>query len=67
MPPATRERIFEKFHRLDPDQRRGVSGAGLGLYIARELAERQGGRISLEPAEAGTRMAFDLPALESPA
>lgn len=65
MPPATRERIFEKFHRLDPEQRRGVGGAGLGLYIARELTERQGGRIALEASERGTRMAVDLPALES--
>ncbi len=65
IPPATRERVFERFHRLDPDQRRGVGGAGLGLYIARQLTERQGGRIALEPAETGTRMAVDLPVLES--
>ena len=67
VPLGEHERIFEKFHRLDPEQRRGVGGAGLGLYIARELTERQGGRIALEAAEQGTRMTVDLPALESAA
>jgi PAS domain S-box-containing protein len=64
VPPAERERIFEKFYRLDPDQRHGVAGAGLGLYIARELTQRLQGRIALLPVERGTQAALELPSLE---
>ena len=65
IPPGERDRVFEKFYRLDPDQRRGVGGAGLGLYVARELAQRLGGRISLLPTAEGTSVAVDLPGVES--
>ena len=66
IPPPERERIFEKFYRLDPHQRAG-GGVGLGLYIARALAEGLGGRVVLLAAERGTRIAFELPALDSAA
>ena len=62
IPAAERERIFEKFYRLDPDQRSGVSGTGLGLYIARELVDRMGGRIGLLGSDAGATFYVDLPA-----
>jgi signal transduction histidine kinase len=48
IPPEDRERIFEKFHRLDPNMRRGVGGTGLGLYISRELVRSMNGRIWVE-------------------
>jgi len=62
IPAGERERIFEKFFRLDPDQRSGVSGTGLGLYIARELVVRMGGRIGLLRGEGGARFYIDVPA-----
>ena len=65
IPPAERERVFEKFYRVDPHQRTGGSGAGLGLYIARALAERLEGRVVLLQAEHGTRIALELPAVDS--
>ena len=63
IPDAERERVWEKFYRLDPNLTRGVGGTGLGLYICRELVGRMDGRIWLEPREGGgTTFAFELPA-----
>jgi two-component system sensor histidine kinase SenX3 len=61
IPAAEQEAIFEKFYRLDPDQRSGVGGTGLGLYIARELVDRMGGRIGLLRRERGATFYIDLP------
>jgi PAS domain S-box-containing protein len=62
VPPAERERIFEKFYRLDPGLRRGVGGTGLGLYISRELVERMHGRLWVEPNPgSGSTFVVELP------
>jgi PAS domain S-box-containing protein len=63
IPNSERERIFEKFYRLDPQQTRGVGGSGLGLYICRELVERMDGRLEVasEPGK-GSRFIVALPA-----
>lgn len=47
VPPADRERIFDKFFRSNGNQ--SVSGAGLGLHLARGLAQHHGGNVTLEP------------------
>ena len=62
IPTSERERIFDKFYRLDPQQTQGVGGSGLGLYICRELVERMNGRLSVEsePGE-GSTFALTLP------
>ncbi|HEY7019326.1 MAG TPA: ATP-binding protein [Gaiellaceae bacterium] len=63
IPVGEQERIFEKFYRLDPDQRRGIGGTGLGLYICRELVRSMGGRIWVESEPGrGTTASFELPA-----
>ena len=63
IPVGEQERIFEKFYRLDPDQRRGIGGTGLGLYICRELIRSMGGRIWVESEPGrGTTASFELPA-----
>jgi signal transduction histidine kinase len=46
VPPADQERIFERFVQLDPARRH--LGAGLGLPIARWIAEAHGGSLVLE-------------------
>ncbi|MFF9477347.1 ATP-binding protein [Streptomyces sp. NPDC014733] len=45
VPPGDRERIFERFVRLDDARARDDGGAGLGLAIARDVAERHGGSL----------------------
>jgi PAS domain S-box-containing protein len=63
IPVGEQERIFDKFYRLDPDQRRGIGGTGLGLYICRELIRSMHGRIWVESESGtGTTFAFELPA-----
>jgi two-component system phosphate regulon sensor histidine kinase PhoR len=62
IPLGEQERIFDKFYRLDPDQRRGIGGSGLGLYISRELVRLMDGRIWAESEPgAGTVLTFELP------
>ncbi len=58
--PADRERMFERFQRLDAAQ--GV-GSGLGLAIARRIAELHGGQLVLEEAATGRgcRFVMSLP------
>jgi signal transduction histidine kinase len=48
--------IFEPFYSADDAQ-----GAGLGLAIARELAERMAGRLSVESGSGGTTFTLELP------
>jgi two-component system phosphate regulon sensor histidine kinase PhoR len=51
IPEDERDRIFEKFYRLDPNMTAGIGGTGLGLYICNELVRRLGGRIWVESNE----------------
>jgi PAS domain S-box-containing protein len=63
IPSEERDRIFEKFYRLDPQQTHGVGGSGLGLYICRELVERMNGRLNVESEPGrGSRFTVELPA-----
>jgi signal transduction histidine kinase len=57
-------RLFGRFERADNAQILGIGGTGLGLYLCRELIERQGGRIWFESVEGeGSTFFFTLPLL----
>jgi signal transduction histidine kinase len=59
VPPAERERIFERFVRLDDARSRDDGGAGLGLAIARDVAHRHDGTLTAGTAPAGGAL-FEL-------
>ncbi|MER6343973.1 sensor histidine kinase [Streptomyces sp. NPDC001595] len=59
VPETDRERIFERFVRLDDARGRDEGGAGLGLAIARDVAVRHGGTLTVRAAPAGGAL-FEL-------
>jgi signal transduction histidine kinase len=60
--PHDSDRVFERFTRLDDARSAGSGGAGLGLPIARDIAERHGGSLGLEvDGSAGARFVLRLP------
>jgi signal transduction histidine kinase len=67
IPASEQARIFEKFHRLDPNQTRGVGGTGLGLYISEELVRLMHGQIWLtSEVGKGSSFAVELPRADLP-
>ena len=61
IPVDQRERIFERFARLDDSRSRETGGTGLGLAITREIVSHLGGTISIEDAGSGTRFVLTFP------
>jgi len=59
---ADRERVFDRFTRLDAGRGREEGGAGLGLAIVRELVRAHGGTVTLADAGPGLRAEVRLPA-----
>ncbi|MFF3333787.1 sensor histidine kinase [Streptomyces sp. NPDC002888] len=59
VPEGERERVFERFVRLDAARSRDDGGAGLGLAIARDVAVRHGGTLTVRDAPAGGAL-FEL-------
>ncbi len=61
--PEDRERVFDRFTRLDEGRDRGGGGAGLGLAMVRAIAQRHGGEVTVDDAPiGGARLVVRLPA-----
>jgi len=64
VPEAERQRIFERFTRLDEPRNREHGGAGLGLAIVRQVAQSHGGTVvCTESPSGGARLTIELPIL----
>lgn len=62
IPDAVLERVFDPFYRVEGSRNRETGGTGLGLTIARSIAESLGGRLSLRNrAEGGLEANLSLP------
>ena len=68
IPEKDRERIFDRFYRVDKARSRESGGTGLGLSIAREIVSRHHGSIALAPHPGqGTTVRLTLPISQSQA
>ncbi|MGI5527058.1 sensor histidine kinase [Streptomyces syringium] len=56
-----RERVFERFVRLDAARDRESGGSGLGLAIAREIAHAHGGSLVVAAEDGGARLVARFP------
>jgi signal transduction histidine kinase len=54
-------RVFDRFYRADPSRQRSTGGSGLGLAIVKQLAEAQGGRVTVASDASGVTFTVSLP------
>ncbi len=60
--PVDRERVFDRWVRVDPSRDRAEGGSGLGLALVREIARRHGGDVAvLDSPLGGARLRVRLP------
>lgn len=68
IPVAQRQRVFERFVRLDESRSRDSGGSGLGLAIVREIVDSHGGTVTIAAAASGgARIQLRLPLDQPPA
>lgn len=61
IPPDQRMVVFERFVRLDSARNKDSGGTGLGLPIAKKIAEHHGGTLAIENSEQGARFVLRIP------
>jgi signal transduction histidine kinase len=67
IPPGDLPRVFEPFYRAESARRLGRAGVGLGLAVARRIAEAHGGTITAESESGrGSRFVVRLPRAPAP-
>lgn len=63
IPLADRDRVFDRFTRLDEGRSRDAGGMGIGLAMVRTIADRHGGSVTIGDAPlGGARFVVRLPA-----
>ena len=61
-----RERLFEKFYRIQNDKTKHVTGTGLGLWITKKFVKLMGGEITIDSIEGvGTQISLLFPIIKS--
>ena len=66
VPPGERDRVFERFVRLDESRARASGGTGLGLAIVRESVQAHGGTVQIvDSSLGGARFEVRLPAVDA--
>ncbi|MCW2879096.1 MAG: hypothetical protein JWQ95_3196, partial [Sphaerisporangium sp.] len=63
--PKDRDRVFERFVRLDDGRRREPGGSGLGLAISCDIAHAHHGTLRIEDAPRGARFVLRLPLMDT--
>ncbi len=67
IPADARERIFERFYRVDKARSREQGGTGLGLAIVKHVVQAHGGEVRVESERGGgSRFVINLPASQPP-
>ena len=65
IPPGQQDRVWDAYVRLDRDRASATAGSGIGLAVAREVIEAQGGRVRVEAGgrtpNPGARFVIELP------
>lgn len=65
IPVELRERVFERFYRVDPSRSRETGGTGLGLAIVKHGVESMGGSVRVDDSElGGAKFTVTLPGIE---